>query len=272
MEHEQWLEWRRKGIGASDAPVIMGISPWRDIVELWEEKLGKREPQTDNWAMARGRELEPNARELYEQRTGLKMAPAFLESKTRDFMRCSFDGINQGQRGGIEIKCPGKESHELALSGKVPEHYLPQIYHQLSVGELAWVDYVSYDGHDSLAVVRVPRNEEKINELIAKEEKFWECVVTEVCPIPFYKDAEAALLDYREQQEVIDRCERRQETIKSYLQGIVKEPISCAGYSVGHKERAGNIDYKSVPDLDGIDLEKYRKPPTRYFEIRRNRK
>jgi len=24
----QWLAWRRAGIGASEAPVIMGLSPW----------------------------------------------------------------------------------------------------------------------------------------------------------------------------------------------------------------------------------------------------
>lgn len=35
---DEWLMWRSQGIGASDAPVIMGVSPWSDPVSLWMEK------------------------------------------------------------------------------------------------------------------------------------------------------------------------------------------------------------------------------------------
>ena len=36
---DSWKEWRREGIGASDAPVIMGVSPYRKIGSLMREKI-----------------------------------------------------------------------------------------------------------------------------------------------------------------------------------------------------------------------------------------
>src|SRR5262249_26782935 len=45
---EEWLAWRRTGIGGSDAPVIMGLSPYRGLLSLYVDKkdlgLDPREP------------------------------------------------------------------------------------------------------------------------------------------------------------------------------------------------------------------------------------
>ena len=38
----EWLENRKNHIGASDAPVVMGVSPWDTPYKLWENKLGRR--------------------------------------------------------------------------------------------------------------------------------------------------------------------------------------------------------------------------------------
>ena len=40
-----WLKARRKGIGGSDAASVLGISPWKSNVQLWEEKTGIAEPE-----------------------------------------------------------------------------------------------------------------------------------------------------------------------------------------------------------------------------------
>ena len=38
MNREQWLEERKKGIGGSDVACILGMSPYKTNVALWEEK------------------------------------------------------------------------------------------------------------------------------------------------------------------------------------------------------------------------------------------
>ena len=40
---EQWLQERKKGIGGSDAAVVIGKSKWKNNVQLWEEKTGRIE-------------------------------------------------------------------------------------------------------------------------------------------------------------------------------------------------------------------------------------
>lgn len=40
MTREEWLQYRRCGIGGSDASVVMGENPWRSVLQLWEEKTG----------------------------------------------------------------------------------------------------------------------------------------------------------------------------------------------------------------------------------------
>ena len=59
---EAWLDWRRGGVGASDAPAIMGVSPWMDVEALWLEKTGRATGRPSSFAMRRGQLLEPEAR------------------------------------------------------------------------------------------------------------------------------------------------------------------------------------------------------------------
>ena len=41
----EWLAFRRTGIGGSDAAAILGLSPFKSNVQVWEEKTGHREPE-----------------------------------------------------------------------------------------------------------------------------------------------------------------------------------------------------------------------------------
>lgn len=44
MENRQnWLNVRAKGIGGSDAGVIMGLNPYKSAYQLWMEKTGQAE-------------------------------------------------------------------------------------------------------------------------------------------------------------------------------------------------------------------------------------
>ena len=38
LSYEDWLEYRKQGIGGSDASVVCGISRYKSPVELWMEK------------------------------------------------------------------------------------------------------------------------------------------------------------------------------------------------------------------------------------------
>ncbi|GIV51922.1 MAG: hypothetical protein KatS3mg038_2443 [Candidatus Kapaibacterium sp.] len=50
---------RRSFLGASDAPAILGLSPWRTAYEVWAEKTGRIDSWSGNAATSAGQLLEP---------------------------------------------------------------------------------------------------------------------------------------------------------------------------------------------------------------------
>lgn len=51
LSREEWLDYRRKGIGGSDVAAIFGISPFHTGRDIYYEKTGvtRIEDQPDNW-------------------------------------------------------------------------------------------------------------------------------------------------------------------------------------------------------------------------------
>ena len=50
LPREQWLEYRRKGIGGSDAAAVLGISPFRTGRDLYYDKLNiVTADDAENW-------------------------------------------------------------------------------------------------------------------------------------------------------------------------------------------------------------------------------
>jgi putative phage-type endonuclease len=178
-----WLAWRRGGIGASDAPVIMGVSPWMDLDTLWLDKTGQRAGSPSNHAMRRGQQLEPVARDLYVRTTRVRVEPICLEHGTHAWMRGSLDGLNADGSVVVEIKCPGERDHSVARHGQVPAKYVPQLQHLLAVSAARVCHYWSYrDGAGTL--VEVEPDPGYIDELIARERDFWRHVVEGRRPQP----------------------------------------------------------------------------------------
>lgn len=176
-----WLDWRRGGVGASDAPVVMGVSPWMDVEALWLEKTGRAGPRSSSWAMRRGQQLEPEARALYIRRTGIPVAPLCLEHGARRWMRGSFDGLSGDGRVVLEVKCPGAADHDVARRGRVPAKYVPQLQHLLAVSGAAVCHYWSYrDGAGEL--IEVAPDHAYIEGLVAREDEFWRAVLEDRRP------------------------------------------------------------------------------------------
>lgn len=172
-----WHEWRALGIGSSDAPVIMGVSPWKTPEELFLEKTGQvKITNKTTPAMARGTSLEPVARSFYELRTGIDFDPTIFEDKEHSFMRASLDGWNEEFKICLEIKAPNLNDHLQAVHGKVPEKYVYQVQHLIMVSGASRCDYFSFDGSHGV-VVHVQPDPELIEKLRREEIKFWNCVV-----------------------------------------------------------------------------------------------
>ena len=262
---EEWLEWRRKNIGASDAPIIMGASKWKTPYELWLYKTYQAdEPPMNRW-MQRGKDLEPEARAACEKELGIDLFPQCLTSKKMPFMVASLDGISLDGDVAVEIKCPGHTDHQCALNGKVPDHYIWQLQHQMYVSELDYMFYYSCDGSEG-KLLYVIRDDEKIKALLEACIKFKKCVDDKVSPGLCDRDrlqiTDGSLA--RLERELIDciqnrkEAEQREEAIRAKILSQVSTNVETDRMKITKYTTPGRIDYSKVPQLEGVDLETYR--------------
>ncbi len=269
----EWLEFRKTKIGASDAPIIMEVSPWKTPYQLWEEKIGLKE-NVVNYAM-RGTLMEDEARQSFEQQIGMSMFPMVKVHPEKDWAIASLDGIDIEEKLIVEIKCPGKEDHMTAMKGEVPEKYYPQLQHQLFVTGLDMVYYFSYTPTSS-KILEVKREDYYIREMVAKSKKFHDCVMNFTPPELTERDYversdkewEALSSSYLNVQEKIKALEEEEKSIRENLISIASSSNSI-GYGIKLSKiiRKGSVDYQSIPELKDVNLEKYRKTPIQSWRI-----
>ena len=168
----EWLDWRHSGIGASDASTVMGDNRFQSPSELLYQKKNKINTEP-NEKMRLGTSLEPDARDLYIEETGMLVEPQCLQSKEYSWMIASMDGITDDYAHIVEIKC-GKSAYWQANKGNVPSYYYGQLQHQLMITGLDLVDYWCYwSGYEGI-LQTVTRDERYIGRLLRAEKEFIE--------------------------------------------------------------------------------------------------
>lgn len=181
---DEWKGLRRSKVTATDCSVILGNNPFKTLQELWEEKLLMRPEPVLNDAMRRGQELEPIARQLFNERHELKLFPVVYQSDKHPWQLASLDGwYSDGTI--LEIKCPNEKTHKMALAGLIPEYYKDQIQHQFSCTGADICYYCSYrpdHKENSLVVVKVYPNPKYIAYLEQKEYNFFFNHMCLMCP------------------------------------------------------------------------------------------
>jgi hypothetical protein len=181
---DEWYANRLGRATASNFHLIMANEgrAFGEPAKKYAEKIAiesithrQAEAFTNDW-MERGKELEPVARQLYVEKN--------LESVTNGGMfisdcgrfSCSPDGIVAP--GGVEIKCVKYNTHFAVLKSKSYDTgYKWQIHGEIWLGELDWVDFISYcpefPENKQLYIFRVMRDEEIITRLKSRLEDFW---------------------------------------------------------------------------------------------------
>lgn len=275
---QQWLDWRRGKIGASDAPAIMGVSKFKTPLQLWEEHVYGKSQET-TFAMQKGKEDEIIARLQFNLESSSFYDPTCIQSKKHPWMIASLDGWDAAPKGGmpriLEIKSPGVEDHRTAITGKIPDHYYPQLQHQMMVSEEARAIYFSF--RDGMGVkIIVEKNEEYCQSLLKKEEEFYEMLNSFKAPeatdrdIVEVKDDTALILarSYRAVQSKLDDLLKEKEEIKEALIKSAGHPrANIGGVKVRRDLMRGRVDYDKIEVLKEIDLEQYRKPSQMIWKV-----
>ena len=273
---QEWLSWRKTVITATDASIIMGSNPWDTPYKCWQRKLGLIEEKASNEAMERGKMLEPQARVHFIEKHSIDMTPAVVESTEFDFLGASLDGISDGGKLLLEIKCGGAKLHDMASRGEIPEYYRDQMQHQLLVTGANKCFYYSYNGTDGICIEVFPDPEYRA-KFMPKAREFWKCVALNEAPAlqdADYKDMSDNPLwkvyadRYRELNEEIRKMEIIKETYRKEILSLCADQ-SCLGNGIKVMKTLvrGRVDYDAIPELKGIELDKYRKASTTTWKI-----
>lgn len=151
------------------------------LMELVVEQItGEPIESASSFAMKWGTDAEPYARAQYEADTGSMVREVgFAKHPTVEWVGASSDGL-VGASGGVEIKCPFNSAiHLQTWAEGMPEHHKPQVFGQMWILGLDWIDFCSYDprmqnggAHLKLYRQRIMRDDAYIADLEKQVQTF----------------------------------------------------------------------------------------------------
>lgn len=136
---EAWLAHRRTTRNASDAPAMMGSSPYVTRSELMRRVATGIEPEIDPATQKRfddGHKVEPLLRALAEKILGEDLYPVTATSDD-GYLGASFDGVTLAEDVSLEAKQYNASKVECILRGEIPPVDLWQVVQQFAVCEMA---------------------------------------------------------------------------------------------------------------------------------------
>lgn len=176
---QEWLErrWRddegRCVFGASDIPVLMGVSPWRSRAELFIDKSTPPTVKEETDAMRRGNLLEAPLLEEASRILGVNIVtPKFQYHKGR--LMVSHDGLPDGDlenpEFGVEVKTTA--AHSVETADDLPDEWRWQAWAQSETIGGKPVFFVVLDKRQRISIVELADNPEARHTLLMEAEEF----------------------------------------------------------------------------------------------------
>ena len=201
MPYGEWLEYRKRGVGGSDASVVCGINRYKAPVELWMEKTDQIPHQEAGEAAYWGTLLESVVRNEFTKRTGIEVIQThqLLQSEEHPFMLANLDGVCEHPELGT---CVFEAKTASAFKAgewddAIPDEYQLQCQHYLAVTGYAGAYIAVLIGGNTFRWKFIERDEELISMLIQLEENFWNCVQDLVPPVLDGSNASAKFIAER---------------------------------------------------------------------------
>lgn len=206
LSEQEWLEYRKQGIGGSDIPAVMGQSPFCTARDLYYEKIdisstNNTEKEENNWvAKEVGHRLEDLVAEMFSKRIGLKVYPIkkmFCHPK-HPFMIANIDFLidfPDGKKGILECKTTNYNCKEKWDNDTVPFNYELQCRHYMSVMNInvAYIACLYGNSENEFIIRKIERDLELEEALIAEEQYFWEEYVQKKIKPPYTEKADLVL-------------------------------------------------------------------------------
>lgn len=201
-EKESYAASRSHGLGGTDVAAILGLSPWKDPISVWQGKVNPGSmPELDKECLFWGSALEPIVRDRYALRHDVfVVAPSRLDDHFKEtrpwndakiivgdepWMLAAPDGWMPKYSAGLEIKCSARKSAEWGEEGseEIPAHYYTQAAWYMAVCKATgWNFGVLFSGN-TLQQYRIERDPAFELDMMNVARAFWhDYVVPEIEP------------------------------------------------------------------------------------------
>lgn len=201
MPYEEWLNWRRKGIGGSDASVVCGVSKYKSPMELFLDKTGQQAPEEAGESAYWGHQLEALVRAEFTKRTGIPVLTVnkLLRSREYPFMLANLDGVcKHPAYGTCVFEAKTASAYKAGeWEDTIPQEYMLQLQHYLAVCGYPGAYIAVLIGGNTFKYRFIERDEELISNLIKWESDFWEHVKSDIPPPLDGSEASAKYLSKR---------------------------------------------------------------------------
>lgn len=202
MTQEQWLQYRKQGIGASEVGVIMGLSPYKASIQLFYEKIGQELGYSvETLSRFLGKEQEPFIAQLWEYwegdqakmienyRAGRKVRrckrvnayahnskyPWLFVSLDREINKfTSSDGKNW-ENGALELKTIGGYEVDKWEAG-IPPVYVVQVQTQMLVCEYDYGEIAILRDNRDFSVLPFEFSQSIADGILETTRNFWDRV------------------------------------------------------------------------------------------------
>lgn len=182
MSHADWLAARQGGIGGSDAAALVltpDVYKWHRPIDVYRSKVYEIEEDAENLPCRMGHYLEPFVADLFTEATGFRVHRwnRMIHSSEYPWALANIDRKLRGCNRGLEIKtCSAYRDSKFTDELFPPEYYV-QIQHYMAVtGWDTWY-LAALIGNKRFVWYKVPRNEDDIREIMAREEEFWSIII-----------------------------------------------------------------------------------------------
>ncbi|MNW38755.1 YqaJ-like viral recombinase domain protein [compost metagenome] len=201
LSYEEWLEYRRRGIGGSDIAAICSISKWRTPMHVYLEKLGESPEEFKSEAAEWGTRLEPLIADKFAQE---HPDWAIIEKKViychpeQEWALANLDRMiicPKRGRGILEIKTASEYLKHEWDNGNIPDYYYVQLQWYLYIMNLDFGYFATLIGGNRYREYEVYRDDELITQIVRLAEDFWvHYVQARHCPPADGSDACSKLL------------------------------------------------------------------------------
>ena len=281
IDYEQnsqaWQEWRSSVYGASDAAAMLGISPYKSRDTLLQEKATGNSAPVNDWMkaiFAAGHAAETAIMPVLEARVG---EPLYnLVGEAEGYIAASFDGITYDHKTIVEHKllrnsAASRKRFDMAAQGELAEHDMAQVQQQLLVSGAERCLFCVSDGTaESLAIAEVFPDA----DWFARIKSGWAHFSADLLAYRPNREDEAfiqAAAEWRAIKAQLAELEEAEKAARQRLETLGEESgqktLKGGGITITRTERKGSVDYSKIPELQGADLEPYRKEGSNYWKI-----